>query len=206
MLSPSAETSPLLGRRFAVGLDANCSSLEEDLAPIAPSPNERRKNTIGTLFLHAGKSDVEFYFVCYEYMDHAVSFPYCLSPISAACILVGYLLNTSYSPISNRHGTAAYEDSILASFGSPVRESSKSPYTKVQTLSFQIYTGGAPAYITDASTGKVRHNPECVGCKLICFCSLAGGSKNQVRLRSNPTSLKIFLCLSSNSALLWTLG
>ena len=67
MSSPSDETSPLLGRRFAVGRDASCSSLEEDPAPIAPSPNERRKNTIGTLFLHAGQSDVEFYFVCYEY-------------------------------------------------------------------------------------------------------------------------------------------
>ena len=40
-----------------------------------------------------------------------------------------------------------------------------SPYTKVQTLSFQIYTGGAPAFITDESTGKERKNPECKGCK-----------------------------------------
>ena len=49
------------------------------------------------------------------------------------------------------------------------RESSannhKSPYQKVQTLSFQIYTGGAPAFISDEVTGERRHNPECIGCK-----------------------------------------
>ena len=41
-----------------------------------------------------------------------------------------------------------------------------SPYHSVQTLSFQIYTGGAPAFITDKVTGEKRPNPECVGCKL----------------------------------------
>lgn len=38
-----------------------------------------------------------------------------------------------------------------------------SPYTKVQTLSFQIYTGGAPAYLTDELTGSTKHNHECKG-------------------------------------------
>ena len=37
-------------------------------------------------------------------------------------------------------------------------------YTKVQTLSFQIYTGGAPALLsTDESTGKKKKNHECKG-------------------------------------------
>ena len=41
-----------------------------------------------------------------------------------------------------------------------------SPYTKVQTLSFQIYTGGAPAFIIeDEETGKEKKNHECHGCK-----------------------------------------
>mmetsp|Transcript_14918 Transcript_14918/g.24269 ORF Transcript_14918/g.24269 Transcript_14918/m.24269 type:complete len:516 (-) Transcript_14918:279-1826(-) len=43
------------------------------------------------------------------------------------------------------------------------RKSAKSPYTKVQTLSFQIYTGGAPAFTVDKSTGKERTNHECKG-------------------------------------------
>jgi len=45
------------------------------------------------------------------------------------------------------------------------RKSAKSPYTKVQTLSFQIYTGGAPAFTVDKSTGKERTNHECKGCE-----------------------------------------
>ena len=129
MSSASNESSPLLGRRFAFGRGASCSGrLEEDPTP-TPSSNERRKNTIGMLFLHAG------------------------------CILVGYLLNTSYNPMYTLRSTADYEDSILASFGY-LWGSPKSPYAKVQTLSFQIYTGGAPAF---------KHNHECIGCKLICI-------------------------------------
>ena len=43
---------------------------------------------------------------------------------------------------------------------------SGSPYTKVQTLSFQIYTGGAPAFIIeDEETGEEKKNHECHGCK-----------------------------------------
>ena len=129
MSSASNESSPLLGRRFAFGRDASCSGRLEEDPTTTPSSNERRKNTIGMLFLHAG------------------------------CILVGYLLNTSYNPMYTLRSTADYEDSILASFGY-LWGSPKSPYAKVQTLSFQIYTGGAPAF---------KHNHECIGCKLICI-------------------------------------
>lgn len=39
-----------------------------------------------------------------------------------------------------------------------------SPYTKAQTLSFQIYTGGAPALISDESNPSLkRRNHECKG-------------------------------------------
>lgn len=39
-----------------------------------------------------------------------------------------------------------------------------SPYTKVQTLSLQIYTGGAPALLSiDEVTGKKKKNNECRG-------------------------------------------
>lgn len=96
-----------------------------------------------------------------------------LTILSAACVLAGYMLNSSYNPMTNlRTTTAEYEDSVLlsSSFGS-LWKSSKSPYTNVQTLSFQIYTGGAPAFTTDATTGKSKHNPECVGCKFICIIS-----------------------------------
>ncbi|KAL7541359.1 hypothetical protein ACHAXR_011319 [Thalassiosira sp. AJA248-18] len=43
------------------------------------------------------------------------------------------------------------------------RTSAKSPYTKVQTHSFQIYTGGAPAFTIDESTGEEKRNHECKG-------------------------------------------
>ena len=43
--------------------------------------------------------------------------------------------------------------------------STKSPYHSAQTLSFQIYTGGAPAFIPDEVTGERKRNPECFGCK-----------------------------------------
>ncbi|KAL7477270.1 hypothetical protein ACHAW6_003081 [Cyclotella cf. meneghiniana] len=35
-------------------------------------------------------------------------------------------------------------------------------YAKVQTLSFQIYTGGAPAYILDDDNNVVKQNEECI--------------------------------------------
>lgn len=47
-----------------------------------------------------------------------------------------------------------------------------SPYTKVQTLSFQIYTGGAPAFIEDEGTGEEKKNHECHGCKYFMQSSL----------------------------------
>ena len=42
------------------------------------------------------------------------------------------------------------------------RHTTTSPYTKVQTLSFQIYTGGAPALLFDELTEK-KKNHECKG-------------------------------------------
>lgn len=101
------------------------------------------------------------------------------------CILLGYLLNTSYNPLykapSPYHYSSQYysEQSSIKILGrpkttEPSKEStSSSPsyhYTRVQTISFQIYTGGAPAFInSESSTSdkkkkkKVHQNPECKG-------------------------------------------
>ena len=81
-------------------------------------------------------------------------------------------LRAEYGEIENATNRA--EKSILSSL-SKYSTSSKStgkgtsPYTKVQTLSFQIYTGGAPAFIVDETTGKEKKNPECHDCKYNIF-------------------------------------
>mmetsp|Transcript_943 Transcript_943/g.1878 ORF Transcript_943/g.1878 Transcript_943/m.1878 type:complete len:557 (-) Transcript_943:133-1803(-) len=94
----------------------------------------------------------------------------------------------------------------------------KSPYSQVQTLSFQIYTGGAPAFIPDETTGKLKHNHECRGLNsyglpedsdsLQCYLGLEDSAKDvQHRLgimtdavnraydvsNKDPSVLKIFL-------------
>ena len=58
------------------------------------------------------------------------------------------------------------ERSFLSSTSHHMHKSNNnSPYTKVQTLSFQIYTGGAPAFVMDEITGEEKKNHECKGCK-----------------------------------------
>lgn len=107
------------------------------------------------------------------------------------CILLGYLLNTSYIPLSSliRYNKTQYysEQSSIKILGRPKtteppeEESTSSSYhyTQVQTISFQIYTGGAPAFINtddESSTSdkkkenNVHQNPECKGCESNNMC------------------------------------
>lgn len=58
---------------------------------------------------------------------------------------------------------SSVEENVRGSKSDDAEKPKKTQYTKVQTLSFQIYTGGAPAYITDETTGKPKRNRECHG-------------------------------------------
>lgn len=106
------------------------------------------------------------------------------------CILLGYLLNTSYNPLykapSPYHYSSQYysEQSGIKILGrpkttEPSKESTSSSYSyaQVQTISFQIYTGGAPAFINSELSSsdsnkkmKVHQNLECKGCEsIVCL-------------------------------------
>jgi hypothetical protein len=146
----NTEDSPLLRHRVVGREDSAFSSSTPSLTD---NYNERRINMLKTGFAHI------------------------------LCILVGYLLNTSYSPL---HSSSHYfeQSSSIKILGRPSKttdpseesESSYYYYTQVQTISFQIYTGGAPAFInTDKSSSEssddnnkkknVHQNPECKGCE-----------------------------------------
>jgi hypothetical protein len=150
----STEDSPLLRHRVVGREDAASSSSTPSLTN---NYNERRINMLKTGIVHI------------------------------VCILVGYLLNTSYSPL---HSSSHYSEqsSIIKILGRPSKttepsEESESSYyyTQVQTISFQIYTGGAPAFInTDEPSSEssdnnnkkknVHQNPECKGCESNIIC------------------------------------
>mmetsp|Transcript_32859 Transcript_32859/g.60584 ORF Transcript_32859/g.60584 Transcript_32859/m.60584 type:complete len:570 (-) Transcript_32859:51-1760(-) len=97
--------------------------------------------------------------------------------LSGVCVVATYLLLLTTPTNNNNNGTiplhAEYEEagrSFLSPFRSNALKSSSSSksssspkYTKVQTLSFQIYTGGAPAFVVDESTGEEERNHECEG-------------------------------------------
>ena len=94
---------------------------------------------------------------------HDIILLWYMQPFSA-CIMSIYVLNIESG---GKIRDFEYEELARAErFISSLEKGRKasSPYTKVQTLSFQIYTGGAPAFITDEA-GKERRNPECKGCK-----------------------------------------
>jgi len=94
--------------------------------------------------------------------------------LPVACLIV--VLIIVKDAISTNHGKEAKPSFLSPSLRddhddkdhkSQSQKSSSPSYTKVQTLSFQIYTGGAPAFIMDESTGKERKNHECKGCKCL---------------------------------------
>eukprot|EP00578_Thalassiosira_sp_NH16_P001134 CAMPEP_0181139710 /NCGR_PEP_ID=MMETSP1071-20121207/34927_1 /TAXON_ID=35127 /ORGANISM="Thalassiosira sp., Strain NH16" /LENGTH=544 /DNA_ID=CAMNT_0023226635 /DNA_START=49 /DNA_END=1686 /DNA_ORIENTATION=+ len=136
-----SEDSPLLGLKFVgQGVQKRASSSKKS----APNMNEGRKNAVWALFL------------------------------SAACFMAVSVLQTPASRTAlraeyegfERAVGSNYEKNILPSLGSRGSRSkphAPSPYSKVQTLSFQIYTGGAPAFTVDESTGEEKQNHECYG-------------------------------------------
>jgi hypothetical protein len=70
---------------------------------------------------------------------------------------------------SNSNSNTADNDSSesVGLSSTPLPPSTRSKYTRVQGMGFQIYTGGAPAYLnsTDTDDDDVRgvSNPECIG-------------------------------------------
>ena len=83
--------------------------------------------------------------------------------------LLIYLLKDISSSSSSGGGVANNNNNKESGANNKIPLTS-SPYTKVQTLSFQIYTGGAPAFIIeDEGTGEEKKNYECHGCK--CFAA-----------------------------------
>lgn len=86
--------------------------------------------------------------------------------LASTCVLVlvASQIRSSLLPSSIKQnisdlndGATSFEEEILSKFNSRKRIHQKPRYTKVQTLSFQIYTGGAPAYTDDGEP-----NEECI--------------------------------------------
>lgn len=77
-------------------------------------------------------------------------------------LVVALALNHG-SPQTRRHGHTARShhssDSLQKVAAAATKASSK--YSRVQGVGFQIYTGGAPAYIEDPQGGASIPNPEC---------------------------------------------
>ena len=92
--------------------------------------------------------------------------------------------------------------STITSSSSPKNKkhnNNMSPYTRVQTLSFQIYTGGAPALIPDetadtssSSSKKLRRNHECKG--------LHSYGKSEDSDLDSSSSLQCYLGLEDTAA------
>lgn len=134
-MSLHSEASPLLGLQF-VGRNDHRSKKETGSPTNAVvTSNDNRKNLLWSIFL------------------------------SFACIVAAYHLRKTNSWYRNGSMPIAESaESFLSSTSHNMHKSNNnSPYTKVQTLSFQIYTGGAPAFVMDETTGEERRNHECKG-------------------------------------------
>lgn len=98
---------------------------------------------------------------------------------------------------SNNHKSTITSSS--STNNSKHNNSNMSPYTRVQTLSFQIYTGGAPALIPDENTDtssssskKLRRNHECKG--------LHSYGKSEDSDLDSSSSLQCYLGLEDTAA------
>lgn len=82
---------------------------------------------------------------------------------TSVLVLVALQIRSSHMPAINHnvpdlnYGATPFAEEILNKVNSRKRVHQKLRYTKVQTLSFQIYTGGAPAYTDDG-----QPNEECI--------------------------------------------
>ncbi|KAL7428717.1 hypothetical protein ACHAXH_000878 [Discostella pseudostelligera] len=118
--------------------------------------------------------------------------------VSAASVLMAHLFTTSRNDRSillritdlmqESHPSNANRDGERGRKPATNNNHQKtSPYHSVQTLSFQIFTGGAPAFITDKVTGEKRPNPECIGL-------------NSYGLPEDSTDLQCYLGLEDTAA------
>mmetsp|Transcript_19695 Transcript_19695/g.46220 ORF Transcript_19695/g.46220 Transcript_19695/m.46220 type:complete len:556 (+) Transcript_19695:67-1734(+) len=135
--------------------------------------------------------------------------------ISLTLLIVLYILGLS-DPELLAEEFQSTESMIVDTFLSSLKGVA---YERVQTVSFQIYTGGAPAFIIDEDTGEEIQNEECFGfhsyglpgdddAKLQCYIGLED-SADDVRQRmgimrdavnqayesssKDPSVLKIFI-------------
>ena len=82
---------------------------------------------------------------------------------TSVLVLVALQIRSSHMPAINHnipdlnYGATPFAEEILNKVNSHKHVHQKPRYTKVQTLSFQIYTGGAPAYTDDG-----QPNEECI--------------------------------------------
>ncbi|KAL9186842.1 hypothetical protein ACHAXT_010562 [Thalassiosira profunda] len=136
--SEHTENTPLVGLRF-VGDDRNDDTHQHQTTRTERAI-ERRRSALWALFM------------------------------SGACVTAICVLKfANHGPLftSSEYEEAAEIESVLERLGrGRSKKANKSPYERVQTLSFQIYTGGAPAFIADESTGEEKRNPECEGFEL----------------------------------------
>jgi hypothetical protein len=97
---------------------------------------------------------------------------------------------------SNSHKSTITSSSSSNNNSKHNNNNNMSPYTRVQTLSFQIYTGGAPALIpdetTDTSSKKLRRNHECKG--------LHSYGKSEDSDLDSSSSLQCYLGLEDTAA------
>lgn len=96
----------------------------------------------------------------------------------AACIVAVSVLKLAHRTptpfVPSAYEEAAGVENLVERLGrGRTKKANKSPYERVQTLSFQVYTGGAPAFIVDESTGEEKRNPECEGCECNVIMSFA---------------------------------
>ena len=102
-------------------------------------------------------------------VSHSLQHLWFVSTYPVAAVVCLLKIQRNHGPVSSlrteEHDEVAGSAESLQSLHRDGSKSAKSPYTEVQTLSFQIYTGGAPAFTVDKSTGKERKNHECKGCE-----------------------------------------
>ena len=93
-----------------------------------------------------------------------------MSTMTAAVLvaLVTICLRSQYGPMHERKTSAStiMGTTLKATDGTKLQTNQRftnSKYKKVQGIGFQIYTGGAPAFLKNHSDGTVALNPECIG-------------------------------------------
>ena len=169
-MSLHSEASPLLGLQF---VGRNDHRFKKETGPsnnAVVTTNDNRKNLIWSIFLSFG--------TCIDCVYHLVPIilynvpkwlgsrltVWLFALFLSACIVTAYHLRKTNSWYRNGSMVESAE-SFLSSTSHLYKSNDNSPYTKVQTLSFQIYTGGAPAFVMDETTGEEKRNHECKGCK-----------------------------------------